>query len=130
VTVRVSHHAASVLTTQRARVCMPSTPPAPHAHMQGELAFRALSYTPWPVPEDAPGTRLRIPVGPTADCQLRTFVFEQQLPGRSEQVMVTLPRPLGARPTCCLTSRQLPDVCMGHTDDGVAALAARACRLP
>jgi hypothetical protein len=31
---------------------------------QGLLAFRPISYTPWPVPTDYEGERLRIPVGP------------------------------------------------------------------
>lgn len=63
---------------QRARepACLQLTQP-PHpaaacccccrAALQGQLAFRAFSYTPWPVPADAEGERLRIKVGPVAD---------------------------------------------------------------
>lgn len=35
--------------------------------VQGLLAFRAISYTPWPVPTDYDGDRIRIPVGPIRD---------------------------------------------------------------
>jgi hypothetical protein len=35
-------------------------PPNP---LQSLLAFKPISYTPWPVPADAPGERVRIEVG-------------------------------------------------------------------
>jgi len=38
---------------------------------QGELAFRAISYTPWPVPEDYDGVRLRIAVGERRNKEMR-----------------------------------------------------------
>jgi hypothetical protein len=47
------------------------------------------------VEKDAPGERLRIPVGPVASPVPRTFVFEKVLPQPSELVAVTLERPLG-----------------------------------
>jgi hypothetical protein len=37
----------------------------------GNLAFRAISYTPWPVPSDYEGERLRIDVGPIAARETR-----------------------------------------------------------
>jgi hypothetical protein len=44
---------------------------------QGELAFRPVSYTPWPVEEDYEGERVRIRVGSIAARQLLTFVFSK-----------------------------------------------------
>ena len=44
---------------------------------QGELAFRPVSYTPWPVAEGFEGERFRIRVGPVQNPQLRTFVFQK-----------------------------------------------------
>ncbi len=41
------------------------------ASMQGELAFRPISYTPWPVDESYEGERVRIAVGPVNNRQLR-----------------------------------------------------------
>jgi hypothetical protein len=61
----------------------------------GNLAFRAISYTPWPVPTDYEGDRLRIDVGPIAAREARTFVFNRLLPQPSELLTVTLPRPMG-----------------------------------
>ncbi|KAI8469786.1 MAG: hypothetical protein J3K34DRAFT_274826 [Monoraphidium minutum] len=59
------------------------------------LAFKAISYTPWPVASDAPGERVRIDVGKVGDTEPRTYVFEKILAGGSEIVCVSLPRPLG-----------------------------------
>jgi hypothetical protein len=63
----------------------------------GELAFRAVSYTPWPVKagEDDAGEPIRIEVGAVGDKQLRTFLFEKILPPPSQLVIIKLPRPLG-----------------------------------
>ena len=44
---------------------------------QGELAFRAVSYTPWPVEQGFEGERIRIGVGAVREPQLRTYVFEK-----------------------------------------------------
>ena len=44
---------------------------------QGELAFRAVSYTPWPVEQGFEGERVRIGVGAVREPQLRTYVFEK-----------------------------------------------------
>jgi hypothetical protein len=44
---------------------------------QGELAYRAVSYTPWPVEEGFEGERVRLSVGPINDRQPRTFVFNK-----------------------------------------------------
>lgn len=43
--------------------------------LQGELAFRAVSFTPWPVEEGCEGERIRIRVGPVSSPEPRTFVF-------------------------------------------------------
>jgi hypothetical protein len=59
------------------------------------LAFRAVSYTPYPVEEGAEGERCRIDVGPANQREARSFVFEKTLCQPSELVLVTLPRPLG-----------------------------------
>lgn len=67
----------------------------PERDRRGELAFRAVSYTPWPVEEGAEGERLRIPQGTVGQLQPRTFVFSRVLPQPSQLVMVTLERPLG-----------------------------------
>ena len=45
--------------------------------VQGELAFRAQSYTPWPVDSAFEGQRLRIPVGPVQGRTPRTYVFKR-----------------------------------------------------
>jgi len=43
----------------------------PHAPQQDMLAFKPISYTPWPVPADAPGERIRIGVGKAGSTELR-----------------------------------------------------------
>ena len=63
--------------------------------MQGELAWKAVSYTPFPVEEGAAGERVRVLVGPVGDRLLRTFVFDKTLSVPSEILAVTLPRPMG-----------------------------------
>jgi hypothetical protein len=68
---------------------------APELDTKGELAFRAIGYTPWPVEAGAEGERLRVEVGPVSARQPRTFVFEKSLAQPSELLAVTLPRPLG-----------------------------------
>eukprot|EP00882_Tetradesmus_deserticola_P008531 GHRQ01008996.1.p1 GENE.GHRQ01008996.1~~GHRQ01008996.1.p1 ORF type:complete len:294 (+),score=64.92 GHRQ01008996.1:166-1047(+) len=67
----------------------------PERDRNGNLTFRAISYTPWPVPSDVEGERLRIDVGPIAAREARTFVFNHLLPQPSKLVTVTLPRPMG-----------------------------------
>lgn len=62
---------------------------------KGELAFRAISYTPWPVEDGYDGERIRLDVGPLNNRQPRTFVFNHVLGRSSEILAVTLPRPLG-----------------------------------
>ena len=53
----------------------------PERDRNGELAFRAISYTPWPITEqELEGERLRIPVGPVNQRELRTFVFPRYPP--------------------------------------------------
>jgi hypothetical protein len=63
----------------------------------GELAFRAVSYTPWPVKagENDAGEAIRIEVGTVGATQLRTFLFDKILPQPSQLVVIKLPRPLG-----------------------------------
>jgi hypothetical protein len=67
----------------------------PELDRRGELAFRAVGNTPWPVAEGAPGERVRVGVGPVGAAQPRTFLFEKVLPPPSALVVATLPRPLG-----------------------------------
>lgn len=74
---------------------VPEDGTVPERDKNGNLAFRAISYTPWPVPTDYEGDRLRIDVGPIAAREARTFVFNRLLPQPSELVVVTLPRPMG-----------------------------------
>lgn len=47
----------------------------PEKDKKGELAYKAVSYTPWPVEEGAEGDRVRVPVGPISNTQPRTYVF-------------------------------------------------------
>ena len=42
----------------------------PARDKKGELAFRPVSYTPWPVEEGVEGERLRIEVGPVGATQV------------------------------------------------------------
>lgn len=49
----------------------------PERDRKGELAFRPVSYTPWPVEAGTPGERLRIDVGPASCTSPRTFVFDR-----------------------------------------------------
>lgn len=49
----------------------------PERDKKGELAFRPISYTPWPVEAGTPGERLRIDVGPALRTSPRTFVFDR-----------------------------------------------------
>ena len=61
---------------------------APERDRRGELAFRAVSWTPWPVEEEAEGERLRLEVGTVGQLQKRTFVFEKVrrgVGGRAQQ---------------------------------------------
>ncbi|KAG2446849.1 hypothetical protein HYH02_008006 [Chlamydomonas schloesseri] len=67
----------------------------PERDKNGELAYRPISYTPWPVDQSYEGERVRIAVGPVADRQLRTYVFARSLAVPSDILTVTLPRPLG-----------------------------------
>ncbi|KIZ00235.1 hypothetical protein MNEG_7727 [Monoraphidium neglectum] len=68
---------------------------SPEVDKNDLLAFKPISYTPWPVASDAPGERVRVGVGKVGATEPRTFVFEKLLPGPSQIVCVTLPRPLG-----------------------------------
>ncbi|CAG9466156.1 unnamed protein product [Pedinophyceae sp. YPF-701] len=67
----------------------------PERDTKGELAFRARSYTPWPIEAGAPGERIRIDVGPVDKKRATTFVFERTVGADSALVQVTLPRPMG-----------------------------------
>jgi hypothetical protein len=59
------------------------------------LVFKAVSFTPYPVSEDAEGDRVRIETGCVGETEPRTFVFERILRQPSELAIVTLERPLG-----------------------------------
>lgn len=67
----------------------------PARDQKGELAFRAVSYTPWPVDAGAGGEAIRINVGIVGATEPRTFLFDKILPQPSKLVVVRLPRPLG-----------------------------------
>lgn len=67
----------------------------PARDQRGELAFRAVSYTPWPVDTNTGGKPVRIGVGKVGGIQPRTFLFEKVLPQPSELVVARLSRPLG-----------------------------------
>jgi len=43
----------------------------------GKLAYRAVSYTPWPVEEGTEGKQLRIDVGPVNRTEKETYVFDR-----------------------------------------------------
>jgi hypothetical protein len=47
--------------------------------VQGDLVFKVISYTPWPVADDFEGERVRIPVGPIKDKRPRCGPFNQQI---------------------------------------------------
>jgi len=49
----------------------------PERDRKGELAFRPVSFTPWPVEAGTPGERLRIDVGPASGTSPRTFIFDR-----------------------------------------------------
>ena len=67
----------------------------PERDRRGELAFRAVSFTPFPVEEGCEGERVRVEVGPVASKVPRTYVFEKRLPEPSKVVAVSLARPAG-----------------------------------
>jgi hypothetical protein len=52
----------------------------PEKDRKGELAFKAVSYTPWPVEAGAEGERVRVSVGPVGACTPRTYVFPRCVP--------------------------------------------------
>ncbi|DBB17857.1 TPA: hypothetical protein ACH3X3_002875 [Trebouxia sp. C0006] len=66
----------------------------PERDRKGELAFRPVSFTPWPVEAGTPGERLRIDVGPASGTSPRTFIFDRRTDD-SDIFKVTLPRPMG-----------------------------------
>ena len=68
----------------------------PERDRRGELAFRAVSFTPTPLPEGSPGDRVRVEVGEVASRKTpRTYVFERRLPQPSKVIAVSLARPAG-----------------------------------
>lgn len=67
----------------------------PMRDKDGKLAYRAVSYTPWPVEEGTAGKQLRIEVGPVDRKEKETYVFDRVLQKDSELLAVTLPRPMG-----------------------------------
>ena len=69
--------------------------PLPERDRRGELAFRAVSFTPFPVEEGSAGERIRVEVGPIDSKTPRTYVFEKRLPQPSKVVAVSLARPAG-----------------------------------
>eukprot|EP00798_Chlamydomonas_sp_ICE-L_P021980 gene21980-29041_t len=67
----------------------------PSRDPNGELSYRAVGYTPWPVDSDVPGQRLRVAVGPAQRRRNRSFVFSRLLSKPSEILAISIPRPLG-----------------------------------
>jgi hypothetical protein len=63
--------------------------------VQGDLTWKAVSYTPFPVEEGCAGERVRVNIGPVGSRKPRTFVFEKKLRQPSTVFAVTLPRPMG-----------------------------------
>lgn len=63
--------------------------------MQADIAYKVQSYTLWPVADDVESERVRIPVGDVRNLHTETFLFDKQLPGPSEIVVASMPRPLG-----------------------------------
>lgn len=49
----------------------------PERDKQGQLAYKAVSYTPWPVEQGSEGDRLRVKVGPIGRQQNQTYVFDR-----------------------------------------------------
>lgn len=82
----------------------------PDRDNRGELIFKAIGFTPWPVPaeEAAHSEGLRLMVGPVKKRVPRTYVFDKILPQPSMLVVVTLPRPLGIVFEEDLSSRNQP----------------------
>eukprot|EP00210_Caulerpa_lentillifera_P000876 g847.t1 len=66
----------------------------PEKDKKGELVFKAIGFTPWPVAENDPGERIRIPVGKVGETEPRTYVFSK-VKSSSKLINITLPRPLG-----------------------------------
>lgn len=63
----------------------------------GELAFKAVSWTPWPVDSEVEGEAVRLEVGPVGSTVPRTFIFEKKFNNNVPSVIVVtqLQRPLG-----------------------------------
>ena len=72
----------------------PDSETEPERDRNGELVFKAISYTPWPVDQTLPGDRLRINVGPVTNVTKRTYVFAKLMED-SDLITVVLDRPLG-----------------------------------
>eukprot|EP00892_Ulva_mutabilis_P011490 jgi/Ulvmu1/8713/UM047_0053.1 len=74
------------------------TPPGkvPERDRRGELAFRAVSFTPFPVEADEAGERVRINVGPVGACQPRTFVFDKLLEASADPPTASARTPAAA----------------------------------
>jgi hypothetical protein len=82
----------------------------------GKLAYRAVSYTPWPVEEGSAGKQLRIDVGPVNRQEKATYVFDRCLHNGGT---VLLP---------CLVEFLLPEACPFRTP-AAAPLDQEACPL-
>jgi hypothetical protein len=63
----------------------------------GELAFKAVSWTPWPVDSETEGEAVRLEIGPVGSTVPRTFIFEKRYNNNVPSVIVVtqLQRPLG-----------------------------------
>lgn len=62
---------------------------------KGEIAYRAVRYTPWLTEQGPDDECIRINVGPVGRVLPKSYLFEKTLKEPSELVTVTLPKPLG-----------------------------------
>lgn len=69
------HSSPQTMATAIKRPTLHTFPPCP----QGDLAFRPISYTPWPVDEAYEGERVRIPVGEVKQRTPRLAMHEHAL---------------------------------------------------
>lgn len=100
---------------------------APEVDGRSLLAFKPVSYTPFPVEADAPGERVRVWIGKAGATEPRTFVVEKLLPRPSEIVAVTLPRPLGI--VFSFDEAQRRAVVSGFVEGGNAEQRRKVARL-
>lgn len=62
---------------------------------KGEIAYRAVRYTPWLTEQGPDDECIRINVGPVGRTLPKSYLFDKTLKEPSQLVTVTLPKPLG-----------------------------------